>query len=88
MKLESNSVVDSEYIASSVATEKVVRSRGYMRQLSDRRHWREEKIRKKHPFTFLMRQQKQFTARMIFDIYIIRKQMELDSDVFFDLKKR
>ena len=68
MKLE-DSVFDSEYIV-GVATEKEYRSRGYMRQLLIAAL--EEENKKKHPFTFLCRQQKQFTARMIFDIYIIR----------------
>ena len=68
MKLE-DSVFDSEYIV-GVATEKEYRSRGYMRQLLIAAL--EEEIRKSILLLFLCRQQKQFTARMIFDIYIIR----------------
>lgn len=68
MKLE-DSVFDSEYIV-GVATEKEYRSRGYMRQLLIAAL--EEENKKKHPLLFLCRQQKRFTARMIFDIYIIR----------------
>lgn len=68
MKLE-DSVFDSEYIV-GVATEKEYRSRGYMRQLLIAAL--EEENKKSILLLFLCRQQKRFTARMIFDIYIIR----------------
>lgn len=83
MKLE-DSVFDSEYIV-GVATEKEYRSRGYMRQLLIAAL--EEENKKKHPFTFLMPAAEAIYSPYDFRYIYHQKQMELDSDVFFALKR-